>query len=172
MKKKSTALGLVIPGKMRIAGMIFYKQGGQVVGRVSESNEKRSNTLGQFRQRQKMRHTTMLWKMLRFCDSAVHHRGGPASRCEELRRTDRAAVPVAEVKCENEVLDTVYGSNRKSVSRFAVYLPTLSGATSNCYSLKSFSSVYILVMKITIALLVLNGLQEGTVSEKDGNTVR
>jgi hypothetical protein len=31
-------------------------------------HEKRSNTLAQFIQRQKMRHTTALWKMLRFCD--------------------------------------------------------------------------------------------------------
>ena len=30
--------------------------------------EKRSNTLPQFIQRQKMRHTTALWKMLCFCE--------------------------------------------------------------------------------------------------------
>ena len=55
MKKKSTDLGLIIPSKIRIAGMTFYKRGNQVVGRVSESNEKRSNTPSQFKQRQKMR---------------------------------------------------------------------------------------------------------------------
>ena len=48
MKKKSTDLGLIIPSKIRIAGMTFYKRGNQVVGRVSESNEKRSNTPSQF----------------------------------------------------------------------------------------------------------------------------
>lgn len=66
MKKKDSAgLGMTIPKKMRIAGMTFYVRNGQLVGRESSTHEKRSNTLPQFIQRQKMRHTTMLWKMLR-----------------------------------------------------------------------------------------------------------
>ena len=69
MKKKDSAgLGMAIPKRMRIAGMTFYLRNGQLVGRVSSTHEKRSNTLPQFVQRQKMRHTTALWKMLRFCD--------------------------------------------------------------------------------------------------------
>ena len=52
MKKKQVAgMGLLIPKKMRIGGMTFYKRQGQVIGRVSESMEKRSNTLPQFKQR-------------------------------------------------------------------------------------------------------------------------
>ena len=66
--KGSTGLGMTIPKRMRIAGMTFYLRNGQVVGRESSTHEKRSNTLRQFIQRQKMRHTTALWKMLRFCD--------------------------------------------------------------------------------------------------------
>lgn len=69
MKKKDSAgLGMMIPKRMRLAGMTFYLRNGQVVGRASSTHEKRSNTLPQFIQRQKMRHTTALWKMLRFCD--------------------------------------------------------------------------------------------------------
>ena len=69
MKKKDSAgLGLTIPKRMRIAGMTFYLRNGQLIGRESSTHEKRSNTLPQFIQRQKMRHTTALWKMLRFCD--------------------------------------------------------------------------------------------------------
>ena len=68
VKMKKSGLGLVIPKTLRIGGMTLYQRGGQVIGRVSESREKRSNTLAQFIQRQKMRHTTALWKMLRFCD--------------------------------------------------------------------------------------------------------
>ena len=68
MKMKSTGLGLVIPDTFRVGGLTFYKRNGQVIGRVSDSNEKRSNTIRQFKQRQKMRHTTMLWKMLSFCN--------------------------------------------------------------------------------------------------------
>ena len=65
MKKKQVAgMGLLIPKKMRIGGMTFYKRQGQVIGRVSESMEKRSNTLPQFKQRQRMRHATELWKSL------------------------------------------------------------------------------------------------------------
>ena len=75
MKKKSTGLGLIIPKKMRIGGVTFYKRQGQVIGRVSESMEKRSNTLAQFKQRQRMRHTIALWKMLRYCETMFTERG-------------------------------------------------------------------------------------------------
>lgn len=67
-KKDGTGLGMTIPKRMRIAGMTFYLRNGQVIGRESSTHEKRSNTLPQFIQRQKMRHTTALWKMLRDCD--------------------------------------------------------------------------------------------------------
>ena len=68
MKKRNIGLGLVIPNKLRIAGVTFYKRQGQMVGRVSKVSGKRSNTLPQFMQRQKMRHTVALWQMLKFCD--------------------------------------------------------------------------------------------------------
>ena len=66
MKMKKTGLGLLIPKKLRIGGMTIYQRGGQVIGRVSEVHERRSNTRAQFIQRQKMRHTTALWKVLRY----------------------------------------------------------------------------------------------------------
>ena len=75
MKKKTTGLGLVIPDKMRIGGVTFYKRQGQVIGRVSESHQKRSNTLPQFIQRQRMRHTIALWQMLKFCNPMFTERG-------------------------------------------------------------------------------------------------
>ena len=68
MKAKNIGLGLVIPNKLRMAGITFYKRQGQVVGRVSKPKDYSSNTLPQFIQRQKMRHTTALWKMLKFCE--------------------------------------------------------------------------------------------------------
>jgi len=67
-KKDNPGLGMAIPKRVRIAGMTFYLRKGQVIGRESATHEKRSNTHPQFVQRQKMRHTTMLWKMLRFCN--------------------------------------------------------------------------------------------------------
>lgn len=72
--KGNPGFGLTIPKRVRIAGMTFYMRNGQVIGRESETHEKRSNTLPQFVQRQKMRHTTMLWKMLRFCDTMFTER--------------------------------------------------------------------------------------------------
>lgn len=75
MKKNNSILGLLIPKKVSMGGMTFYKRQGQVVGRISESNERRSNTLPQFKQRQKMRHTQALWKMLKFCETMFTERG-------------------------------------------------------------------------------------------------
>lgn len=68
MKKKNTAKGLMMIGSLRSAGITTYMKQGQLINRTSTSKEKRSNTLGQFIQRQKMRHTTALWQMLKYCE--------------------------------------------------------------------------------------------------------
>lgn len=68
MTKKSSSKGLILTGSLRSSGVTIYMRNGQLVTRTSTSYEKRSNTLSQFTQRQKMRHTIALWKMLRFCD--------------------------------------------------------------------------------------------------------
>ena len=75
MKKKGSVLGFQIPSKMRIGAARFYTRQGQLIGRVSNSYEKRSNTLAQFKQRQRMRHTQALWKMLRSCETMFTERG-------------------------------------------------------------------------------------------------
>ena len=68
MKQKETPKGLMMTGSFRRAGMTLYLRNGDIVARVSKSMEKRSNTLGQFVQRQRMRHTIALWQMLRPCN--------------------------------------------------------------------------------------------------------
>lgn len=65
--KKGTAKGLMMVGSLRSAGITIYMRQGKMVTRVSNSNEKRSNTLPQFIQRQKMRHSIALWSMLKSC---------------------------------------------------------------------------------------------------------
>ena len=68
MKKKSTSKGLMLIGSLRKSGVTTYMKQGKMITRVSNSGERRSNTLPQFIQRQKMRHTTALWKMLKWCE--------------------------------------------------------------------------------------------------------
>ena len=68
MSKKSTPKGLMLIGSLRKAGVTTYMKQGKMITRVSNSDERRSNTLPQFIQRQKMRHTTALWKMLKWCE--------------------------------------------------------------------------------------------------------
>lgn len=67
MKKNSTTKGLMLIGSLRKAGVTTYLKQGKMITRVSNSDERRSNTLPQFVQRQKMRHTIALWKLLKFC---------------------------------------------------------------------------------------------------------
>ena len=55
MKKNGTGKGLMLIGSMRTAGITVYMRQGQMVARTSHSMERRSNTLGQFVQRQKIR---------------------------------------------------------------------------------------------------------------------
>lgn len=65
--KKKTAKGVMMVGSLRSAGVTTYMRQGKLVTRVSNSDEKRSNTLPQFIQRQKMRHAIALWSMLKYC---------------------------------------------------------------------------------------------------------
>ena len=68
MKKQNTEKGMMVAGSFRQSGVTFYLREGRMVGRSAHSNEKRSNTLGQFAQRQRMRHTVALWQMLKPCN--------------------------------------------------------------------------------------------------------
>ncbi|MBO4718471.1 MAG: hypothetical protein J5658_01225 [Prevotella sp.] len=74
MKKESTSKGLMLIGSLRKAGVTTYMKQGKMITRVSNSCERRSNTLPQFIQRQKMRHTTALWKMLKWCETMFTER--------------------------------------------------------------------------------------------------
>jgi len=66
MKKKSSPKGMMLTGSLRRSGVTIYERNGQLVTRTATSYEKRSNTRPQFIQRQKMRHTQALWKMLKY----------------------------------------------------------------------------------------------------------
>ena len=67
-KKNTTSKGLMLVGSLRTSGVTVYMKQGRLITRSSNSIEKRSNTLPQFIQRQKMRHSVQLWKMLKFCE--------------------------------------------------------------------------------------------------------
>ena len=75
MKKKSTGKGLMLIGSLRTSGITVYQRQGQMVTRSSHSYERRSNTLPQFVQRQKMRHSVELWKMLKSCEKLFFTEG-------------------------------------------------------------------------------------------------
>lgn len=74
MNKKSTSKGLMLIGSLRKAGVTTYMKQGKMITRVANSQERHSNTLPQFIQRQKMRHTTALWKTLKHCKTMFTER--------------------------------------------------------------------------------------------------
>ena len=74
MNKKRTSKGLMLIGSLRKAGVTTYMKQGKMITRVSNSSERRSNTLPQFIQRQKMRHTIALWKTLKYCETMFTER--------------------------------------------------------------------------------------------------
>ncbi len=63
--------GLLLGGSLKTAGVTFYQRKGQMVARAARSKERRSNTRGQFVQRQRMRHTTALWRQLKPCQPVL-----------------------------------------------------------------------------------------------------
>lgn len=64
MKIKQPSIGVEIIGKIPSLGVTKYIRNGTVVTRVSTSEGRRSNSRGQFIQRQRMRHSIALWKEL------------------------------------------------------------------------------------------------------------
>lgn len=68
MKRKGTGKGLMAVGSLRKDGITTYMKRGQLIIRSANSMERRSNTLPQFIQRQKMRHSVALWKLLKYCE--------------------------------------------------------------------------------------------------------
>ncbi len=67
MKKKNTPNGMMMLGRHPKAGVTNYLRNGDVVSRVSKSQEKRSNKILQFDQRQRHRHSIALWHAITWC---------------------------------------------------------------------------------------------------------
>ena len=67
MGKKKNPKGLLFTGRMPKSGVTVYYRNGVLVTRSATSKEKRSNTNQQFVQRQRMRHSIVLWKALKPC---------------------------------------------------------------------------------------------------------
>lgn len=74
MKKKSTITGLMLVGSLRTSGITTYLKQGKLITRSATSYQKRSNTMAQFVQRQKMRHSVSLWTMLKYCKTMFTQR--------------------------------------------------------------------------------------------------
>lgn len=68
MKRKGTGKGLMAVGSLRQDGITTYMKQGRMIVRSANSMERRSNTLPQFIQRQKMRHSVALWRMMKYCE--------------------------------------------------------------------------------------------------------
>ena len=65
MKTKKNK-GVMVVGSLRTDGVTTYMKQGKLILRSATSMEKRSNTLRQFEQRQKMRHAVSLWKKFKY----------------------------------------------------------------------------------------------------------
>lgn len=67
MKNEQPKIGVEIIGRIPSLGVTKYIRNGSIVTRVSTSEGRRSNSLKQFVQRQRMRHSIALWKTLSPC---------------------------------------------------------------------------------------------------------
>lgn len=65
---KDKLTGLMLNGTLKKSGVTFYHRNGQLIVRSSHSNERRSNTRGQFDARMRMKHTVALWQQLNHLD--------------------------------------------------------------------------------------------------------
>lgn len=94
--KKNNGNGLLATGGFSVSGVTFYMRQGRVVRRPSTSVERRSNTITQFVQRQKMRHTIALWHTLKFCNPMfTEHRTAYLNFASLANRMQPVFVPQA-----------------------------------------------------------------------------
>ena len=89
-------MGLLLNGSVRSAGVTFYLKQGQMIVRSSKTVAKRSNTRGQFVQRQRMRHTTALWQQMKGCHPMFD--GGKSTYARFATLANR--LPVVFVPCK------------------------------------------------------------------------
>lgn len=119
MKKKGTTKGMMIVGSLRRDGLMTYMKQGRLIVRSAESIQKRSNTLGQFVQRQRMRHATALWTMLKYCQTMFTQRPTAyanfmvlASKLPEVYverpRMDKASFLMPGIPVSDGTLTTIY----------------------------------------------------------------
>lgn len=100
MKKKSSSKGVMLVGSFRTSGITTYMKQGRLITRSSNSYQKRSNTMSQFVQRQKMRHSVALWTMLKYCKTMFTQR--PTAYSNFLSLTNRLPVVYVErIQMEN-----------------------------------------------------------------------
>ena len=64
----------MLVGSLRTSGVTTYLKQGKLITRSSTAYQKRSNTMPQFVQRQKMRHSVSLWMMLKYCKTMFTQR--------------------------------------------------------------------------------------------------
>ena len=64
----------MLVGSLRTSGITTYMKHWKLITRSSNSHQKRSNTMPQFVQRQKMRHSVSLWMMLKYCKTMFTQR--------------------------------------------------------------------------------------------------
>lgn len=85
--KESKKVGILVNGSIRAAGVTLYTRCGKTVVRAAKSQQPRRNTRGQFVARQRMKHATALWQMLRLVNPVFD--GGNSSYgrfCTLMRR--------------------------------------------------------------------------------------
>lgn len=112
--------GLLLGGSLKTAGVTFYQKNGQAIVRVAHSDERRSNTRGQFMQRQRMRHTTALWKMLKQCEPVFV--GGKSAYARFATLANR--------------LPAVYVPNRGSMNGASFLMPDIPVSDGNLPHIK------------------------------------
>ena len=106
------ATRFVLKGRLKKQGITVYQLNGETIMRSARSDERRSNTRGQFVQRQRMRHTTALWQKLKWCNPMFS--GGKSVYARFATLANR--LPAVYVPCKGP-LDGVVHSCHVSIFR-------------------------------------------------------
>lgn len=73
--------GLLVNGSVRSAGVTFYTKQGKTIVRSSHSEQPKRRTRAQFEVRQRMRHTSALWRSIKLAGEPMFQDGKSAYAC-------------------------------------------------------------------------------------------
>ena len=138
-------------GRIRGLGVTFYRRGGKTFARVSTRSTSNKQTLGQFKVRERMRHSIALWKSF-------------YTPCEPLMETTGTTTAYNAFLRANSALPTVYFTKQQARQGAALLMPGMVVSEGRLPAVEYGFAVLESGERVVLTNL-LTGIEEGETQE-------